>query len=102
MDDLPDNAVLYWATASYHTSARVYYEGAHQPWQPSHDSTPVVEAPTAIAVFPAELTFAPRRAASEYYNLQRWTQMPAGGHFAAMEEPGFLVDDLRAFFRGRR
>lgn len=98
-DDLLDNAMLYWATASYHTSARYYWEGAHVPWQPSHDWLPVVEAPTGIAVFPAELTFAPRPAAERFYNLQRWTQMPAGGHFAPMEEPDLLVEDLRAFFR---
>jgi len=98
-DDLLDNAMLYWATESYHTSARYYYEGAHQPWRPSHDRLPVVEAPTAVAVFPAELTFAPRKAAQRYYNLRRWTEMPAGGHFAAMEEPGLLTGDLRAFFR---
>lgn len=98
-DDLVDNAMLYWATSSYHTSARYYYEGAHHPWQPSHDRLPVVQAPTAIAVFPAELTFAPRRSAEAYYNLKRWTEMPAGGHFAAMEEPELLVDDLRGFFR---
>lgn len=101
-DDLLDNAMLYWATSSYHTSARYYYEGAHVPWQPSHGRQPVVEAPTAIAVFPAELTFAPRKGAERYFNLQRWTQMPAGGHFAAMEEPEHLVDDLRSFFRDRR
>lgn len=101
-DDLLDNAMLYWATGSYHTSARYYYEGAHLPWQPSHERTPVVEAPTAIAVFPAELTFAPRDAAARYYNLHRWTEMPAGGHFAAMEEPDLLVEDLRAFFRPMR
>jgi pimeloyl-ACP methyl ester carboxylesterase len=98
-DDLLDNAMLYWATESYHTSARYYYEGAHQPWSPSHDRMPVVEAPTAIAVFPAELTFAPRNGAERYYNLRRWTEMAAGGHFAAMEEPDLLVEDLRAFFR---
>jgi pimeloyl-ACP methyl ester carboxylesterase len=101
-DDLLDNAMLYWATESFHTSARYYYEGAHQPWQPSHARSPVVEAPTGIAVFPAELTFAPRVAAERYYNLRRWTDMPAGGHFAAMEEPGLLVDDLRAFFGALR
>jgi pimeloyl-ACP methyl ester carboxylesterase len=100
-DDLLDNAMLYWATSSYHTSARYYYEGAHVPWRPSHDRMPVVEAPTAIAVFPAELTFAHRAAAERYYNLKHWTRMPAGGHFAAMEEPELLVEDLRGFFNGR-
>jgi len=101
-DGLLDNAMLYWATESYHTSARYYYEGAHVPWQPSHERTPVVEAPTGIAVFPAELTFAPRATAERYYNLKHWTQMPAGGHFAPMEEPALLVEDLRAFFRALR
>jgi pimeloyl-ACP methyl ester carboxylesterase len=101
-DELLDNAMIYWATNSYHTSARYYYEGAHYPWQPSHDRAPVVEAPTAVAVFPAELTFAPRKAAERYYNLQRWTEMPAGGHFAAMEEPALLVEDIRQFFAGLR
>jgi pimeloyl-ACP methyl ester carboxylesterase len=101
-DDLLDNAMLYWVTESYHTSARYYYEGAHEPWQPSHARSPVVEAPTGIAVFPAELTFAPRLAAERYYNLKRWMEMPAGGHFAAMEEPGLLIDDLRALFRAQR
>jgi len=98
-EDLLDNAMLYWATGSYHTSARYYYEGAHVPWQPSHERTPVVAAPTAIAVFPEELTFAPRKAAERYYDLRRWTVMPAGGHFAAMEEPELVIADLRAFFR---
>ncbi|MBU6267668.1 MAG: alpha/beta hydrolase [Sphingomonadales bacterium] len=101
-DDLLDNAMLYWATQSYHTSARYYYEGAHHPWQPSHARTPVVAAPTAVAVFPAELTFAPRAAAARYYNLQRWTEMPEGGHFAAMEVPDLLAADLRTFFRELR
>ena len=101
-DDLLDNAMLYWATDSYHTSARYYYEGAHHPWQPSHGRMPVVEAPTAIAIFPAELTFAPRQAAERYYDLRRWTVMPSGGHFAAMEEPELLVEDLRGFFRDLR
>jgi pimeloyl-ACP methyl ester carboxylesterase len=101
-DELLDNAMLYWATDSYHTSARYYYEGAHHPWRPSHDRLPVIEAPTAIAVFPAELTFAPRRAAASYYNLRRWTEMPAGGHFAPMEEPLLLTQDIRAFFRELR
>jgi pimeloyl-ACP methyl ester carboxylesterase len=101
-DELLDTAMIYWATQSFHTSARYYYEGAHVPWEPAHDRQPVVEAPTALAIFPCELTFAPRSAAERYYNLQRWTEMPAGGHFAPMEEPVALIEDLRAFFRDKR
>jgi pimeloyl-ACP methyl ester carboxylesterase len=44
----------------------------------------------------------PRRWAEKYYNLQRWTDFPAGGHFAPMEQPERLVEDLRAFFRPLR
>ena len=101
-DELIDTVMLYWATQSYHSSARYYYEGAHVPWQPSHDRKPVVEAPTALAVFPSELTFAPRKAAERYYNLQRWTEMPSGGHFAPAEEPVLFVQDLRAFFHNKK
>jgi pimeloyl-ACP methyl ester carboxylesterase len=63
---------------------------------------PVVAAPTALPVFPAELTKPSRAWAERYYNLQRRTFMPAGGHFAAMEEPQAVVEDLRAFFRPLR
>lgn len=44
----------------------------------------------------------PRQWVERYYNLTRWTPMPVGGHFAAMEEPAALVDEIRAFFRPRR
>jgi len=101
-DELIDLAMLYWVTGSYGTSARFYYEAFHDPWKPSHDRQPVVEAPTAIAVMPHELLRPPRKWAERYYNLQRWTPMPAGGHFAAAEEPQAIVEDLRAFFRDKR
>jgi pimeloyl-ACP methyl ester carboxylesterase len=101
-DELLDTVMLYWVTGSFNTSARFYYEGAHHPWRPSHDRTPVVEAPVAIPIFPAELTYPSRKWAERYYNLKRWTSMPAGGHFAAAEEPAALVADIRAFFRDLR
>jgi pimeloyl-ACP methyl ester carboxylesterase len=101
-DELIDTVMLYWVTGSYNTSARYYYEGAHERWSPSHDRMPVVEAPVAIPLFPRELTYPSRRWAGRYYNLQRWTPMAAGGHFAPAEEPEALVDDIREFFRSRR
>jgi pimeloyl-ACP methyl ester carboxylesterase len=101
-DELIDTVMLYWLTGSYGTSARYYWEGAHDPWRPSHDRSPCVEAPVALPIFPRELSSPPRKWAERYYNLQRWTPMPAGGHFAAMEEPQALVEDIRAFFRGLR
>jgi pimeloyl-ACP methyl ester carboxylesterase len=58
--------------------------------------------PTGCAIFPKEIVKSPRRWAERVYNVQRWTRMPSGGHFAAMEEPKLLVDDIRAFFRPLR
>lgn len=101
-DELIDTVMIYWLTESFGTSARYYYEAAHRPWTPSHERRPVVEAPTAVAVFPKEVVLQPHDWAKEYYNLKRWTKMNAGGHFGPMEEPAALVEDLRAFFRDYR
>jgi pimeloyl-ACP methyl ester carboxylesterase len=101
-DELLTTMTLYWVTGSIGSAFRSYYERAHHPWQPAHSRTPVVEAPTGVAVFPQEIIHMPRRWAERYYNLQRWTVMPKGGHFAPMEEPERLVEDIRAFFRPLR
>jgi pimeloyl-ACP methyl ester carboxylesterase len=48
-------------------------------------------------MFPHDLANAPREFAEKYFNVIQWTEMPRGGHFAAMEEPDLLVDDVRKF-----
>jgi pimeloyl-ACP methyl ester carboxylesterase len=101
-DDLCTTMTLYWVTQSYGTSARYYYEAAHNLWKASHNRMPMVEAPTGVAVFEKEVFLMPRKWAERYYNLQRWTVMPSGGHFASMEEPAALVDEIRAFYRPLR
>jgi pimeloyl-ACP methyl ester carboxylesterase len=101
-DDLITSTMLYWITESFGTSARYYYEARHRHWRPDHDRTPVVEAPTAMAIFDKEVALRPKGWAERYYNLKRWTVFPAGGHFPPMEEPEALVGDLRAFFRTLR
>ncbi len=101
-DELLTTVCLYWLTHSFGSSARYYYEAAHHPWRPSHDRQPVVEAPTGVARFPRDVLVMPRRWIERYYNLQRYTEMPRGGHFAPMEEPALLVDELRSFFRPLR
>jgi pimeloyl-ACP methyl ester carboxylesterase len=101
-DELCTIMTLYWATQSYGTSARYYYECIHNPWKPSHNRSPVVESPVGCAVFDEEVIISPRKWAESYYNLKRWTRMPRGGHFAPMEEPELLVNDIRAFFRELR
>jgi pimeloyl-ACP methyl ester carboxylesterase len=96
-DDLLTNITLYWVTQTATSSARIYYEN-----QRAAGPQRRVEVPTACAVFPKEISIPPRRWVQAQYNLTRWTEMPRGGHFAALEEPGLLVDDLRAFFRTLR
>jgi pimeloyl-ACP methyl ester carboxylesterase len=55
-----------------------------------------------VARFPRDVLVMPRRWIERYHNLQRYTEMPRGGHFAPMEEPALLVDELRSFFRPLR
>ncbi len=101
-DDLCTTMTIYWATETFGTSARYYYEFFHHPWPGVHERRPVVEAPTSVALFPGEIFQMPRRWAEGYYNLQRWTPMQSGGHFAPMEEPEALVADIRESFRAAR
>jgi pimeloyl-ACP methyl ester carboxylesterase len=106
-DDLCTNVALYWFTQSMGSSLRLYADTlrASDPLfrvQLMHDRRPIVQAPTAIAVFPQELFRAPRSAAEKYTNLKRWTVMPRGGHYAPFEEPKLWSDDVRTFFRDLR
>ena len=99
-DELLTNITLYWVTGAINSSFWPYYARFHAPW-PIADGQRV-EVPTAYAAFPKEIVRPPRSWAERVYNIRRWTVMPSGGHFAALEEPGALVDDLRAFFRDLR
>jgi microsomal epoxide hydrolase len=92
------NIMLYWITGAINSSFWPYYARVHAPW-PISAQRPVT-APTAYASFPREILHPPRSWVSRVYpNLQRWTEMKAGGHFAALEEPAALAEDVRAFFR---
>jgi pimeloyl-ACP methyl ester carboxylesterase len=84
-------------TETIHSSFRLYSEGRKVPLQ--FGAGEFVHVPTGIAHFPKELPFPPRVWIERGYNLQHWTEMPRGGHFAATEEPELLAADLRAFFR---
>jgi len=99
-DELLTNITLYWVTGAINSSFWPYYARYHAPW-PIGDGQRV-EVPTAYAAFPKEIVRPPRSWAERVYNIRRWTVMPSGGHFAALEEPQALVDDLRAFFRDLR
>ena len=75
----------------------MYKENQRRTWYLQPDDK--VPAPTGVAAFPHEISRPPREWAERSFNLQRWTQMPRGGHFAALEEPQLLAEDVRAFFR---
>ena len=97
-DDLLTNITIYWVTGTITSSCRLYAETARGGRGVSAPDTKV-PVPMGHARFPAEGFRAPRVWVEHYYDLRRWTDMPRGGHFAAMEEPALLVDDVRAFFR---
>ncbi|BBM67411.1 multidrug MFS transporter [Vibrio alfacsensis] len=94
-DELLTNISLYWFTQTASSSSRIYYEQRHTECKPK----PNVTVPTACALFPSEIRTPQRDWVEATYHLVRWTEMPNGGHFAALEEPQLLVDDIRAFFR---
>jgi pimeloyl-ACP methyl ester carboxylesterase len=98
-DDLLTTISIYWFTRTFHTSARIYADSRRSRPGPVHDRVPELEVPTAIAVFPQDVVQYPRSVAERHANLQQWTVMPRGGHFAPMEEPELLVEDVRRFFR---
>ncbi len=99
-DQLLTNVMIYWVTQTFHSASRIYYEERHHPWRLGKDEK--VSAPTGVAAFPKEIARPLREWAERAYNVQHWTDMPAGGHFAAMEQPALLVEDIRTFFRGLR
>jgi epoxide hydrolase len=92
-DDLLTNVMTYWLTQTITSSARLYWERAHSPERPEY-----VTVPTGVARYPREPLRYPRPWVERAYNVTHWAEMPRGGHFAAMEQPGLFVDDLRAFF----
>jgi len=96
-DEILTNISIYWFTRTIDSSIRLYYETQQNPWSISPGKR--IDTPTGIAVFPKELSVPPREWADRIYNVQQWTEMPHGGHFAAAEQPDLLVKDIRSFFR---
>jgi microsomal epoxide hydrolase len=60
------------------------------------------DVPLGVSTFPKELFIARRRWVEAAHNLTFWADHETGGHFAAMEQPAVLVDDIRTFFRNLR
>lgn len=100
MDELLANISLYWFGRMLDASFRIYKENRLQPL--AFEAGERVAPALGVAVFPRELPTPPRSWVERVFDVRRWTEMPRGGHFAAMEQPQLLVDDIRAFFRPLR
>jgi pimeloyl-ACP methyl ester carboxylesterase len=100
-DRILANISLYWFTAAIGSSFWPYYGRLHfgLPISPEHP----ISVPTGYAAFPKEIIIPPRSLAEKTYtNIQRWTEMKKGGHFAAMEQPAALAAEIQDFFRQLR
>lgn len=99
MDFLLTSATLYWATNSYATTARLYFEAPANPWAPSHDLTPMIQCPTGLSVFADDVApGATFDTLDQLYNVSNIAHHGMGGHFGPMEQPDALVEDIRATF----
>jgi microsomal epoxide hydrolase len=100
-DELLANISFYWFTEAIGSSFYPYYFRVHRPWPIPEGGT--IAVPTGYSEFPREILLPPRSlAARTYTDIRRWTVMPRGGHFAAMEQPEALATEIRAFFKPLR
>ena len=105
-DELLTNVTLYWVTETINSSFRLYNENMKDLMQamynpltkfnPFDKTGSKTEVPTAVAQFKTDL-LPPKEFAGKFFNIQQWTEMPRGGHFAAMEQPELLAEDIRKF-----
>jgi len=100
-DEMLTDITLYWVTGCIGASFWPYYARLHGPWPVPEGKT--VDVPTGYVEFPKEILRPPRSVAERMYSdIRRWTVMPKGGHFAALEQPEALAREIRAFFRPLR
>jgi len=99
-DQLLTNIMVYIVTRTFNTASWIYYGRREVGGRVLSPEGKRVEVPTACALFPRELlAWPPRSYAERIYNVTQWTDMPHGGHFAAMEAPDLLIEDIRNFSR---
>ena len=103
--ELPEDAValghiltevsIYWFTNTSASAANLYYENRR-----AAEVAGRSEIPTGVAVFPTDPAM--RHILEREHNITHWSEFDRGGHFAALEAPDLLVDDIRTFFRTLR
>jgi microsomal epoxide hydrolase len=98
-DEVLTNIMIYWVTQTINSSMRTYLESARGVYTTPGglQSYKRVSVPTGVASFPGEAPI-PKEWAERWVNVQRFTKMPKGGHFAALETPEAWVGELNAFF----
>jgi pimeloyl-ACP methyl ester carboxylesterase len=106
-DELLTHIMIYWLTGTIGSSFLPYHDVLHRGaarWlvEGLKDRLRPFRVPAGFALFPKDLPHPPREWAQRFFQVERWTEMPRGGHFAAHEEPALLAEDLRAFFRPLR
>ena len=95
-DELLSNVTLYWVTETIQSSIQLYGESRKTPLHFTKDE--FVKVPVGISRFPFDDPFPPKKYIERGYNIHHWTEMPVGGHFAAMEQPNLLAQDIKKFF----
>jgi pimeloyl-ACP methyl ester carboxylesterase len=96
-DTFLTDVTLYWVTDTVGSAMRIYREhrlAAGEQTAP----LPRLETPVGYADFPREVAVPPFRWITRTYNVVQSTEMPKGGHFAALEQPDLLLEDIRKFF----
>jgi len=99
-DELLTIVTIYWVTQTISSSTRMYFENQKHLWTMEKDQK--IPTPAGMAMFPQEISKPPREWGERSYHVRRWTEMASGGHFAALEEPQLLAEEVRAFFRDFR
>ncbi|XP_032441481.1 epoxide hydrolase 1 [Xiphophorus hellerii] len=99
LDDLLTNVMIYWTSGCIVSSMRFYKENFGKGLDVPHAKIPVF-VPTGFACFPNELMHTPKLwVKQKYHNLVSFSPMQRGGHFAAMEEPRLMAEDIQQFTR---
>lgn len=91
---------IYWFSGNLNASLRLYKENRQDPL--TFEAGERLKPPVGVANFPKELPIPPRSLVERVANVTRWSDMPAGGHFAALEQPDLLANEIREFFRPLR
>lgn len=100
LDDLLTDIMIYWITNTAHSAARFYSGSRERPFHLAPGEK--IRPPCGVVTLPRELPMPPRSWAERAFNIVHWTRLPRGGHFAAMEQPALLAEDIREFFRSLR